>query len=160
MTEKLPPIPPQSPGQNATLNLSGGTGSHWLSPDQVREYIAEAKREMLAAPNLTAHPAPVRTDEGRLWSFLRKVMSQGGDIQTDAAGYEMYSARLDAAAAERTTELLAVLNASKPLAALTDEQIKNVILSELNQGRGRYEDIYRAANAEFCRLNGLTEPKP
>ena len=56
-------------------------------------------------------------DEGKLWSFLRKVMSQGGDIQNDATGHEMHSARLDAAAAERTTELLALLGETRPPAS-------------------------------------------
>jgi hypothetical protein len=48
--------------------------------------------------------------EGELWSFLRSVMSQGADIRTDYdmgvhKGYEAYSARLDAAAAERAEQL-------------------------------------------------------
>src|SRR5690348_5354410 len=45
---------------------------------------------------------PAQLDEGKLWSFLRKVLSQGGDIQMDHTGksYEQYSARLDAAAGE------------------------------------------------------------
>lgn len=52
--------------------------------------------------------------EGELWSWLRSVMSQGADIRTDYdqgvhKGYEAYSARLDAAAAERAEELLARL---------------------------------------------------
>lgn len=49
-------------------------------------------------------------DAGKLWSFLRRVMDQGGAIQMDyQAGkyesYEHYSARLDEAARERTDEL-------------------------------------------------------
>ena len=52
--------------------------------------------------------------EGELWSWVRSVMSQGADIRTDYdmgahKGYEAYSARLDAAAAERAQELLARL---------------------------------------------------
>jgi len=49
--------------------------------------------------------------EGELWSFFRRLISQGGDIQLDyAAGryksYEEYSARVDAAARERVDEFL------------------------------------------------------
>ena len=52
--------------------------------------------------------------EGELWSWVRSVMSQGADIRCDYdqgvhKGYEAYSARLDAAAAERADELLARL---------------------------------------------------
>lgn len=50
-------------------------------------------------------------NEGELWSWVRSVMSQGADIRVDYdmgnhKGYEAYSARLDAAAAERAQELL------------------------------------------------------
>lgn len=53
-------------------------------------------------------------NDGQLWSFLRDVLSQGGDIQCDYhAGkyrcYEEYSARLDAAARERVTKLRALV---------------------------------------------------
>lgn len=53
-------------------------------------------------------------DEGELWSWVRSVMSQGADIRVDyehgsRATYEHYSARLDAAATERTRELWARL---------------------------------------------------
>jgi hypothetical protein len=52
-------------------------------------------------------------DEGKLWSFLRKVLSQGAAIHQDNPDrYEIYSARLDAAAAERADELLAMLAAA------------------------------------------------
>lgn len=49
-------------------------------------------------------------NSGELWSFLRRVLSQGGDIQLDAnAGkyksHEELSIRLDAAARERADEL-------------------------------------------------------
>ena len=52
--------------------------------------------------------------EGELWSWVRSVMSQGADIRCDYdhsvhKGYEAYSARLDAAAAERAEELWARL---------------------------------------------------
>jgi hypothetical protein len=45
-------------------------------------------------------------NDGELWSFLRAVLSQGGDIQLDYqsgkyADYEEYSARLDDAARVR-----------------------------------------------------------
>lgn len=52
--------------------------------------------------------------EGELWSWVRSVMSQGADIRCDYdqgthKTYERYSARLDAAAAERAQELWARL---------------------------------------------------
>ncbi len=52
--------------------------------------------------------------EGELWSWVRSVMCQGADIRCDYEqgvhkGYEAYSARLDAAAAERADQLLARL---------------------------------------------------
>jgi hypothetical protein len=61
-----------------------------------------------------AHWAAKPFDEGDLWSFLRTVMTQGVDIWHDHNGgrascYEHYSARLDAAAAERAKELWAYL---------------------------------------------------
>lgn len=51
---------------------------------------------------------------GELWSFLLKVLSQGGAIRLDyTAGkypsYEHYAARLDEAARERADELEALL---------------------------------------------------
>ena len=56
-------------------------------------------------------------DEGEVWSFLRRVLSQGGDIQLDyQAGkykrYEEYSARLDCAARERAEKFMVLLNTS------------------------------------------------
>lgn len=57
---------------------------------------------------------PLELDEGDLWSFLRTVIGQGVDIEVDAVrlgwSYEARSARLDAAAADRTQELMARLN--------------------------------------------------
>lgn len=52
--------------------------------------------------------------KGELWSWVRSVMCQGADIRVDYdmgnhKSYEAYSARLDAAAAERAQELLARL---------------------------------------------------
>ena len=53
-------------------------------------------------------------DRGEMWSLLRDVLSQGGDIQIDHAtkGYESYSARLDAAARERADQLCSRLAAA------------------------------------------------
>ncbi len=53
---------------------------------------------------------------GELWSLLRDVLSQGSAIGDDYrngvyAGYESYSARLDAAARERADQLAAMLAA-------------------------------------------------
>jgi hypothetical protein len=54
---------------------------------------------------LSAPALPV-VDEGKLWSLIRNVLQQGVDIHLDhcGLGYEKYSARLDAAAAERITD--------------------------------------------------------
>lgn len=67
-------------------------------------------------------PDPLRISEGELWSWVRSVMSQGADIRCDYdqgvhKGYEAYSARLDAAAAERAQELFGRL--TPPNAELT-----------------------------------------
>lgn len=53
-------------------------------------------------------------DSGELWSFCRKLLSQGKDIHLDheTKSYEQYSARLDAAARERGDELEAMLRAA------------------------------------------------
>ena len=53
-------------------------------------------------------------NEGELWSWVRSVLSRGADIRGDYdmgthKGYEAYSARLDAAAAELAQELWARL---------------------------------------------------
>jgi hypothetical protein len=53
----------------------------------------------------------MKIDEGELWSFFRTLLAQGGAIQLDYnagkyAGYEEYSARLDAAARERADEFM------------------------------------------------------
>jgi len=53
-------------------------------------------------------------DEGKLWSLIRNVLSQGGAIQLDRAsmsGYEEYSARLDAAASERVADFAKLADA-------------------------------------------------
>ena len=58
---------------------------------------------------LYAAPAPAQpVDDGKLWSFLRSVMAQGIGIRADHTEYELFSARLDAAAAERVEQLRAI----------------------------------------------------
>ena len=59
--------------------------------------------------------------EGELWSFVRSVMSHGAVIHQDyMAGkhktYEHYSARMDAAAAERAEELWARMQPEEGMA--------------------------------------------
>lgn len=54
------------------------------------------------------------SDTGELWSFLRRVLEQGGAIQMDYQtgkyeSYEHYAARVDDAARERTEELETLL---------------------------------------------------
>ena len=53
-------------------------------------------------------------DDGELWSFIRRLMSQGKDIHLDHVErtYEEYSARLDCAALERLSELKALIAAA------------------------------------------------
>lgn len=74
------------------------------------DFARELERELVEARNALIG--------GGMWSFCRKLLSQGGDIQMDYnAGkyhsYEEYSARLDAAARERVEELRAVLSKGK-----------------------------------------------
>ena len=78
-------------------------------------WFMSAQVETLAELKLPASRDKEAIDEGKLWSFLRLVMSQGVDIFHDYNGgrhscYEAYSARLDAAAAERAKELLGRLD--------------------------------------------------
>ena len=69
----------------------------------------------------------VKLDDGKLWSFLRSVLSQGGCIWADyqKSSSELYSARLDAAAAERATELRAMLAAADPREQALDRMAEN-----------------------------------
>ena len=67
----------------------------------------------MSQPKIPA-PEPVAMTEGELWSWTRSVMCQGADIRVDYdmgnhKGYEAYSARLDAAAAERSSAMWARL---------------------------------------------------
>ena len=52
-------------------------------------------------------------DEGKLWSLIRNVLSQGTVIQLDYAArrYEEYSARLDTAASERVPDFTKLADA-------------------------------------------------
>ena len=78
-------------------------------------------------------PAPEPTKpmtEGELWSWTRSVMCQGADIRVDYdmgnhKGYEAYSARLDAASAERSSAMWARLEtyaAAREAAAVAAER--------------------------------------
>lgn len=58
-------------------------------------------------------------NRGEVWSFMRRVLSQGGDIQIDYQagkykGYEEYSARLDAAARERADQFIKEAQEQRP----------------------------------------------
>ena len=50
----------------------------------------------------------------------------------------------------------------KPLVALTDEQIDRIVsgLEVVTTYHQFAIDLVRSGNAEFCRVNGMTEPKP
>ena len=87
--------------------------------DVLREHVRHLERRVRELHAQQAEPQSLRRasrpiDEGELWSWVRSVMSQGADIRFDYEqgvhkGYEAYSARLDAAAAERAEELAARL---------------------------------------------------
>lgn len=62
---------------------------------------------------------PITTNEGELWSLIRRVLDQGTAIQQDyAAGkyptYEHLQARLDEAARERVPAFLAIYGVRAP----------------------------------------------
>lgn len=61
------------------------------------------------------HPK-YNVEANELWSFLRRVMTQGQDIALDYRenNYEEMSARLDAAASERVDQLLKLLTPVNP----------------------------------------------
>lgn len=74
---------------------------------RIRQHV---ERELAALRSASS-----RIDEGKVWSFLRSVLSQGASIQQDyVAGnhksYEEYAARMDAAARERTDTFPALLS--------------------------------------------------
>lgn len=94
-----------APAANAVgSRLDRGVGRPGPERDIVGELQAALARQATGEP----------MTEGELWSWVRSVMSQGADIRADYdmgvhKGYEAYSARLDAAAAERAEQLLARL---------------------------------------------------
>jgi len=52
-----------------------------------------------------------KLDEGKLWSLIRRVLSQGQDIYIDhrGLGYELMQIRMDGAARERIADFAALL---------------------------------------------------
>ena len=69
----------------------------------------------LSAPAAPAEPLPEPVlDDGEAWSFCRKVMSDGRDVALwhPDEGYERQSARMDASAAKRGDELMAIVAAA------------------------------------------------
>lgn len=82
-------------------------------------------------------------DKGELWSFLRAVLSQGRDIWLDhlRRDYEVYSARLDAAASERVDGLLAKLRPDETSHCIDCIELKNALASAVgiaNEARERH----------------------
>lgn len=57
---------------------------------------------------------PEVLNDGEAWSFCRRVIADGRDIATWHAeeGYERHSARMDAKAAQRGDELMAMVGAT------------------------------------------------
>ena len=84
-------------------------------PDPRNARIVELEAELTAARAEAEATRLKRVAEAFAgWSWIRSVMSQGADIYADYLagkhdGYEAYSARLDAAAAEREEGLRAAL---------------------------------------------------
>lgn len=77
----------------------GYTGGGWA---RINSELATLRTQLAAQPR-----QPI--DDGRLWSFLRNVMTQGADICADHTEYELFSARMDAAASERVEQLRAII---------------------------------------------------
>ena len=111
-----------------------------MTADDVTDAMAEAAwdayspedsisdmRNAIAAAINASGCVLVPFDDGKLWSFLRSVLSQGGCIWADyqKSSFELYSARLDAAAAERATELRAMLAAADPREQALDRMAEN-----------------------------------
>ncbi len=106
--------------------------SKWFdvpAPDETQYLRAfhAAMCETIAAAVNASGCVLVPFDDGKLWSFLRSVLSQGGCIWADyqKSSFELYSARLDAAAAERATELRAMLAAADPREQALDRMAEN-----------------------------------
>lgn len=83
-----------------------------LSPSLFDSQRSTVFPEHITPPAATDGFVRVPKTPGQIWSFLRTVLSQGGDIQLDYQNgkykcYEEYATRLDGAARERTEELLA-----------------------------------------------------
>ncbi len=100
--------------------------------------------------------------EGRLWSWVRSVMSQGADIRCDYdqgvhKGYEAYSARLDAAAAERAEEFIA-----SEIAALRKRaEEAEAEVARLKDGAERWRELVTAYAIECGELSkGLQADDP
>ncbi len=88
---------------------------------------------------------PERLTEGGMWSFLRSVMSQGVDIRMDYeqgthAGYEAYSARLDAAAAERAQGLHAEFLAYAAAREAAERERVRGVLRRVIDAYDRHQD--------------------
>lgn len=93
-------------------HCSAGDREQWQLLNKRRRIVSP----LYAAPQ-PAVPEGYALDEGRLWSFCRRLLDQGGAISQDYYSgkydrYEEYSARLDEAARERGEELSAMLSAA------------------------------------------------
>lgn len=116
------------PKARARVFLNGSEVRWVLTADEEQRLVVQADLDERGDPQLAPCGTKIKTvvrcgevriellTQGELWSFLRSVMSQGADIRCDYESgrhksYEAYSARLDAAAAERAEELLARLQA-------------------------------------------------
>jgi hypothetical protein len=96
--------------------------------------------------------------EGGMWSLLRDLMSQGADIWLDAQSYEAYSARLDAAARERTAHLWPALLAShaalEQRAKDAEQAAEDLWHHLLTTAEQRVRDLEGAID---CACNALTD---
>lgn len=88
-------------------------------------------------------------EDGELWSFIRRCMSQGKDIHLDHAErtYEEYSARLDLAALERLPELQSYI--VRAVVAAKPPVSKTLALARIDdlERKGRFD----AADAQLFR---------
>jgi hypothetical protein len=106
--EGLGPLPETS------YTLASGGSFTWARGWDEQQMRAYAKQERAAERASVAH-----LDDGEAWSFCRTVMSDGRDIRQwhPDEGYEMQSARMDAQAAHRGRQLMAMVR------ALVDERL-------------------------------------
>jgi len=99
----------------AALDMSKRASRYCVLPGLERK----ADEALAALAELEKAAGEPVADEGKLWTLIRSVMQQGADIHIDhcGLGYEKYSARLDAAAAERVAAFAKLYTTPPPAKA-------------------------------------------